>query len=219
MRNIKVIKAMRLSLLLAMLSVGLSVTAQSSKVSINFGEVKLGYSKIKVSFGGEYKPNLWIIEKGDDDIHFTPEALDIAIDKMEATYLKAVKWDSIANSENIPNLTKEMDGVSFATTSGWIYDSGYESVGSHRSKTKYEKFSFNTSDGEFYTGSKFVISIFQAGEYAVRSSRFVIKTYINYNSEPDSEKQFLEFINLLKTSRDSLNSIINKKESESSKFN
>ena len=85
MRNIKVIKAMRLSLLVAMLSIGLNVTSQSSKVKINFGEVKLGYSKVKVSFGGDYKPNLWIIEKGKDDIHFTPEALDIAIESASPT--------------------------------------------------------------------------------------------------------------------------------------
>jgi len=229
MRNIKTIKVMRLSLLVAMLSIGLNATAQSSDTEFYFGEKfttnKSSYVKrlnkksgIIMSFGGEHRPDKWKLTRyysTDNDtqsIYFTQEGLDKFTEEIEKALDKAIKWDSIADKNNIDKLKKSMEGIMFTTQGGKIKDRGFELAGPTNSDIIFFR---NTYDN--ITRSNLKVSVFQAGEYSVRSARWELPN-VDVKDKEDV-LSLREFISFLKISKSILIDKINEDIEKNNKFN
>lgn len=229
MRNIKTIKVMRLTLLLAVLSIGLNVTAQSSDTDFYFGEKfttnKSSFVKrlnkksgIVMSFGGENRPDKWRLKRyystdsKTQSIYLTQEGLDKFSTEIEKALNKAIKWDSIANSNGVDNLKKRMDGIVFTTQGGMINDSGFEVAGPTESDIFFHRTTYNN-----VTKSNLRVSVFQMGKYGVRAAKWELPN-VDVRDEQDLLK-LREFIEFLKNSKSMLTDKINEDIEKNNKFN
>ena len=182
------------NLLLLLLFIPLISFGQVSEQEIKFDNyAPEEYSKMEISFGGKYSDDVWKFKTGKQIIYFTPDDLVKAAEAFEGAYNKAVKWNKVADENNVEKLMKVMP-FSFSTTKGMLEDSGFEVVGPKKAEFEFERFTFQ---GE--AKSYFKASIFQNGDYGVRSAYFQFPSINVRNKEMVDE--FLEFLNFMKSNK------------------
>lgn len=169
--------------------------SQKSDLELQFDEYEQqGYSKMQISFGGKYNEELWSFRKGDQRINFTPDDLIKAAQDFEKGFNKAVEWDSIADANNVEKLNKEIP-FNFITTKGMLEDAGFEVVGPKKGDFKFERFIMDNK-----TYSYFKSSVWQNGEYNVRSAFFSFPSVdVRNPEEVEKFKKFLDFMKSNKT--------------------
>ena len=181
-------------LLLLLMFIPLMSFGQVSEQEIKFDNyAPEKYSKMEISFGGKFSDDVWTFRKSSQIIYFTPDDLVKAAEAFEGAYNKAVEWNKVADENNVEKLMKVMP-FSFSTTKGMLEDSGYESVGPKKAEFEFERF---TMSGE--ANSYFKASIWQNGDYNVRSAYFQFPS-INVRDKEMVDK-FLEFLNFMKSNK------------------
>ena len=168
--------------------------AQESEQVIRFDDYKVGYSKMKISFGGKYSSKFWKFKTGDQIIYFSPDDLTKAADSFEAAFNKALEWDKIADENDVEKLSKDMT-FTFKTTRGMLEDSGYESVGPKDADFSFERFVSSANE----TFSYLKTSIWQNGEYNIRSAFFSFPS-VNVR-DAEQVAKFSEFLNFIKSNK------------------
>lgn len=189
----------------------ISLNAQSSETEFKFDDYKQQYSKLEISFGGEYNKSNWQLKKGDQYIYLTQDDLDKATIEIEKAFNKAVEWDKVADENNVDKLNKKMD-FSFRTTGGMLNDSGFEGVGPHDAEFKFERFEMS---GKTY--SYMSCNVWQSGDYGVRSANCAV---VGVNVRDESQVQaFNKFLNFLKNSKTLVLERIAKEKEKTKVFN
>jgi len=171
--------------------------AQTSEQTIQMYDLKIGYSKVNIEFGGKYKPGVYTLQSFDQSIYLTPEALVKLGEGIKNAIVKAKEWNDLAIANGVDNMEKVMPINGYFTTGGMIYDHGFKGTGSSEFEFKFRK---EYKEGNWDVAKVF-ISVWQSE--SVYSNWFYFPTIdTNKTSDLESLTEFLTFIdnssNLLK---------------------